>query len=153
MIKAVHIALLVAVFGGTSTVAAGKPHLTPIRGRVVAFRPAERIGQVVSEVINRETFLLRLDSSAGEIVKVVYDHYGYSKFPDGSVSLKGRRDRSCDGTYGQFVAKAPILKLEGKSSAIPSVTLVEGFNGLPLSSKLKCYRLGAEGFQPDSSNR
>jgi hypothetical protein len=58
---------------GINAVAAGRANLTSIRGHVVAIRPAERLGQVVSGVVNRETFLLRVDGKAGEIVKVVYE--------------------------------------------------------------------------------
>jgi hypothetical protein len=52
------------------------------------------------------------------------------------------RDRSCDGSYGQFVSEAPVMTSEDKTNSVPPVTMLAGFKGLPSSSKLKCYRLG-----------
>ena len=143
-----HIASCWGVLYGVSAVAAGGTNLAPIRGHIVAIRPAERIGQVVSGVVNRETFLLRVDGKAGEIVKVVYEHDGYSELSGATadknpgLALEVHRDRSCDGSYGQFVAEAPVMTSEDKTNSIPPVTMLGDFNGLPQSYKLKCYRLG-----------
>lgn len=143
---------LVVVCGGAA-VANGKSHLASIHGQIVAFRPAERIGQVVSGVINREIFLLRVDGKAGEIVKVVYGHDGYSEISNTSneMALEVRRDRSCDGTYGQFVSEAPILASEDKTNSVPPVTMLGGFNGLASSYPLKCYRLSRGNIQMGAS--
>ena len=142
-----HIACWLVALCGINAVAAGRANLTSIRGHVVAIRPAERLGQVVSGVVNRETFLLRVDGKAGEIVKVVYEHDGYSELTgaaaerNAGLALEVRRDRSCDGNYGQFVSEAPVMTSEDKTESIPPVTMLEDFNGLPQSYKLKCYRL------------
>lgn len=128
---------LVVVLSVANAVAAGSPKATSMHGQVVAFRPGERIGQVVSGVINRETFLLRVEG--GAVIKIVYKHDGYAEHPAGEVELKVHRDRSCDGSYGQFVSEAPVFTDETNSNPIPAVTKVEGFQGLPSSYKLKCY--------------
>ncbi len=152
-----YIACLLAVFCGVTALAAGKANLTSIRGHIVAIRPAERLGQVVSGVVNRETFLMRVDGQPGEIIKVLYEHDGYSEISGGvteknmGLTLEVHRDRSCDGNYGQFVSEAPILSSEDKTNSIPPVTMIGGFNGLPLSYKLKCYRLGRGNIHTEGS--
>lgn len=120
-----HMAWWLVVLCGANVVAAGSSNSTSIRGHIVAFRPAERLGQVVSGVVNRETFLLRVDGKAGEIVKVVYEHDGYSELSgaaaerNAGLALEVHRDRSCDGNYGQFVSEAPVLTSEDKTDSIP----------------------------------
>ena len=139
------------VLGGMHAVAAGKSGLIPVRGHIVAFRPAERLGQVVSGVVNRETLLLRTDGKAGEIIKVVYEHDGYSEISgaaaeaSASLAVDVHRDRSCDGTYGQFVSEAPVLTSDDGRGSVPRVTVLHGFSGLSQSYKLKCFRLGRGG--------
>ncbi len=153
-----HIACWLVALCGVNAVAAGKANLTSLRGHIVAFRPAERLGQVVSGVVNRETFLLRADGKAGEIVKVVYEHGGYSELSgaaaerNAGLELEVRRDRSCDGNYGQFVSEAPVLTSEDKTDSIPPVTMLENFNGLPKSYKLKCYRLARGNIRIEGTN-
>ena len=153
-----HIACWLVALCGVNAVAAGRANLTSIRGHVVAIRPAERLGQVVSGVVNRETFLLRVDGKAGEIVKVVYEHDGYSELSgaaaerNAGLALEVRRDRSCDGNYGQFVSEAPVMTSEDKTESIPPVTMLEGFNGLSQSYKLKCYRLARGNIRIEGTN-
>jgi hypothetical protein len=153
-----HMAWWLVVLCGANVVAAGSSNSTSIRGHIVAFRPAERLGQVVSGVVNRETFLLRVDGKAGEIVKVVYEHDGYSELSgaaaerNAGLALEVHRDRSCDGNYGQFVSEAPVLTSEDKTDSIPPVTMLEGFNGLPQSYKLKCYRLARGNIRIEGTN-
>lgn len=139
---------LVVLCGGNA-VANSNSHLVSIRGQIVAFRPAERIGQVVSGVLNRETFLLRLDGNGGDVVKVVYEHDGYSAISSASneMALEVRRDRSCDGTYGRFVSESPLLTNEDKTNTVPPVTMLGAFNGLSPSSRLKCYHLSRGNIQ------
>jgi hypothetical protein len=105
--------------------------------------------------VNREVFLLGVFGKAGDVVKVVYEHDGYSEIsePNVSLALQVRRDSSCDGSYGQFVAEAPLLTSEDKMSSIPPVTMVGGFHGLPPSYKLKCYRLERGNIRMDAPNR
>jgi len=92
-----------------------------------------------------------MDAKTGEIVKVVYQHYGYSEISALEMDLKARRDRSCDGSYGQYVSESPAIRIETRSSSlslvgsIPGVTMVDGFKGLPPESRLKCYRLAPGG--------
>ena len=153
-----HIACWLIALYGFSTVATGRANLAPIRGHVVAIRPAERLGQVVSGVVNRETFLLRVDGNAGEIVKVVYEHDGYSEMSGAAadknpgLELEVHRDRSCDGSYGQFVSEAPVMTSEDKTNSIPPVTMLGDYNGLPQSYKLKCYRLGRGNIRIEGTN-
>ena len=106
---------LIVVLSVANAAAAGSPKATSMHGQVVAFRPGERIGQVVSGVVNRETFLLRI-GAGGNVVKIVYKHDGYAEHPAGEVELKVRRDRSCDGSYGQFVSDAPVFTDETNSN-------------------------------------
>jgi hypothetical protein len=141
------IALCLIALCGLNAIAAGKQNATSIRGHIVAFRPTERLSQVVSGVVNRETFLLRIEGKPGEIVKVLYEHDGYSEISgaaaekNASLFLTVHRDRSCDGNYGRFVSEAPVLTSDDKSFSVPPVTMLGDFKGLPLSYKLKCYRL------------
>jgi hypothetical protein len=152
--RARYVAWCLVVLCGANAAATGRSHSTSIRGHIVAFRPAERLGQVVSGVVNRETFLLRVDGKAGEVVKVLYEHDGYSEISDTSneMELEVRRDRSCDGNYGQFVSEAPVLASEDKTNSVPPVTMLAGFNGLPPSYQLKCYRLGRGHIHVEGTN-
>jgi len=141
------IATALITFCGFNAIAAGKVNATSIRGHVVAFRPAERLGQVVSGVINQETFLVHVDGKPEDTVKVFYEHDGYSEISgpaaenNASLLLRVRRDRSCDGSYGKFVSESPVLTSEDKSTSVPAVTMLGGFKGLSPSYRLKCYRL------------
>jgi hypothetical protein len=146
---------LFLIFSDVMAVAAGKSNLTFIKGRIVAFRPAEQILQTVSFVVNQETLLLRIAGKKGQIVKIVYEHDGYSEMLESNdgMTLKVRRDRTCDGDYGQYVMKAPILTSDDKEIVIPRITMIGGFNGLPSSYKLKCYRLERENIRMDETNR
>jgi hypothetical protein len=141
--RARDVAWWLVVLCGANVVATGRSHSTSIRGHIVAFRPAERIGQAVSGVVNREAFLLRVDGKAGEVVKVLYEHDGYSEILDTSneMVLGVHRDRSCDVKYGQFVSEAPVLASEDKTNSVPPVTMLGGVDGLPPSYQLNCYRL------------
>lgn len=151
-----HLACWLVAFCAVSVIADGTAHLTSIRGHIVAFRPAERLGQVVSGVVNRETFLLQVDGKPGEIVKVLYEHDGYSEVSGAAaekrLGLEVRRDRACDGSYSQFVAEAPTLTSEDKSNTIPPVKMLGSFGGLPPSYKLKCYRLQRGGIRIDKTS-
>jgi hypothetical protein len=143
-----HIACLLAILCSVTAIAAGKVNLTSIRGHIVAIRPAERLGQVVSGVVNRETFLMRVDGQPGDIIKVLYEHDGYSEITGDvteknlALTLELHRDRSCDGNYEQFTSEAPVITSEDKTDSIPPVTMLGDFKGLPSATKLKCYRLG-----------
>jgi len=143
-----HIVCLLAILCSITALAAGKANLTAIRGRIVAIRPAERLGQVVSGVVNRETFLMRVDGQSGDIIKVLYEHDGFSEITGDvternlALTLGLRRDRSCDGNYDQFTSEAPVITNEDKTNTIPPVTMLGDFKGLPSATKLKCYRLG-----------
>ena len=131
------------VLCGTTAVTAGTLPSKSICGRIVAFRAAERISQVVSGVVNQETFLLRIDRKPVEIVKIFYEHDGYSEIAgNANLSLEVRPDPSCDANYGQFVSEAPVLTSEDKTDSIPAVSMVGEFKGLRPEYKLKCYRLG-----------
>ncbi len=150
-----YIAWWLVVLSSANAVANGRSHLTSLHGRIVAFRPAERIGQVVSGAVNRETFLLAIDGKAREIVKLIDEHDGYSELSNSTndhVILEVRRDRSCDGSYGQFILESPVMTSEDKSSAVPPLTRLGSFTGLPPSYQLKCYRLNRGNIHMDMKN-
>jgi hypothetical protein len=143
-----YITCVLLLLCAITALAGGKVSLTSIRGHIVAIRPAERLGQVVSGVVNRETFLMRVEGQPKEIIKVLYEHNGYSEISGDvteknlSLTLELHRDHSCDGNYEQFVSEAPVITSEDKTVSIPPVTMLGDFKGLPSAFKLKCYRLG-----------
>src|ERR1022692_2128616 len=123
-----------------------------IRGTVVAYRPAERATQVVSHVLNRESFLFRIDGSKALIVKLVYEHFGYTRLDDKTLAatpilqVQGRRDPGCDETFASFVQSSPTLRNEAsKSDSIEPLVFI---GRKPSSSQpLKCYRVEEGGFR------
>jgi hypothetical protein len=146
--------LLFVMLSGTITIAAKNANSTLIHGHIVAFRPAEIINQDISGVVNRETFLMSVTGKNNQIVKIVYEHGGYSEISESNdgMTLKVRRDRSCDEDYGQYVMQEPILTSEDKEIVIPRITMLGSFNGLPASYKLKCYRLKRGNIHMDGLN-
>jgi hypothetical protein len=107
-------------------------------------------------VVNREVFLFQVEGEAQQIVKIVYEHGGYSDIPaqpaekPAVMLLKAHRDRSCDEDYRRFVSEAPVFESEDKTISTPAIKMLGEFNGLTPSYKLKCYRLGREGVQIDA---
>jgi hypothetical protein len=134
---------------------AGSPGLshrhTPIEGRIIAYRPYDRVIQFSSFVINEEVFLFEISSSRGGslIVKVRYRHVGESEITSRileqapAIKLQLRREPSCDETYAQFVSSAPALRDQSGETLASGVSFVEKFHGSkpPNDLELECYML------------
>jgi len=122
-----------------------------IKGQIIAYRPAERVSQAASHVLNEESFLLSVNTSKPQpVVRLVYQHFGYSKLGDDLLSktptlqLSVRRDATCDQTYGAFVQNAAALSDDrGKSDLAKKVIFIGSFQEIKLAPKsiLKCYKL------------
>ncbi len=122
-----------------------------IRGKLVAYRPADRASLRASHVLNKEVFLFLEDRGqrASKIpIKVVYEHFGYSDLPDPPSSegivfhLRLRRKTNCDESFGSFVRNAPRLAVNSSvEPATNGVILLNGVQGIPESVLLKCYVL------------
>ena len=150
--------IVIVALGGMplqGTAASWRGH-KKVKGQIIAYRPFDRIVQVVSFVENREIFLFRVDapesSSRPVIVKLVYEHFGYSDLGGdilGKTPLlesKVHRDKSCDETYGAFVQNAPTIKDDvGKDFPIEKLVFIKPFEKIeiPLEQPLKCYRTQA----------
>lgn len=129
-----------------------------IRGTIIAYRPAERATQVVSHVLNRESFLFRIEGSkpGGVVVKLVYEHFGYTTLDDKTLAatpileVQGRRDPSCDETFAAYVQNSPTVRNEASpSDAIEPLVF---FGAKPSSSEpLKCYRVAEGGLRIEKS--
>jgi hypothetical protein len=150
-------AVVVIVFLAIAIGLAGVPQgHTKLKGQIIAYRPADRILQVVSHVLNRESFLFRVSNSESNsqavVMKLVYEHFGYSDLEDDVLSktpmlqLNVRRDTTCDETYGAFVQNSPTLREErAKNDPSEKVIFIEPFQKMKLSPEqpLKCYKLRA----------
>ncbi len=137
---------------------------TKVKGQIIAYRPADRILQVVSHVLNKESFLFKMSNSKSNshavVMKLVYEHFGYSDLGDDVLSktpileLNILRDATCDETYGAFVQNAPTLR-EDQAQNDPSekIVFIEPFQKMKLSPEqpLKCYRLQRGNFRVEPS--
>jgi hypothetical protein len=112
--------------------------------------------QTASFVENREIFLFRASprgsNSRPNIVKLVYEHFGYSDLGDDILNktpllvFRVQRDKRCDETYGAFMQNAPTVKDgDGKDSHIEKLVFTEPFKKIqiPREQPLKCYRTQA----------
>lgn len=124
-------------------------------GRIVAYRPGDRISQVASFSPNKEVFLFKIENSKTrkrpQFVKIEYRHFGITNISQATLeatpllALKATRDESCDQTYDQFVSTAPTLRQEGSDKGlINGITLIEGFKDLKMAPAmiLRCYVIG-----------
>jgi len=141
-LKTIAAALLCCVGAGST---GGK---ASFKGRMAAYRPADRLAQVVSFVANREVFLFRVNGGEGKILKLVYVHQGYSDIKDdvlhGSIeiSVAAHRDRSCDQTLESFEKDAPTVPIQGDSGAvIEPIVFADKSLRLEKSYMLNCYVL------------
>lgn len=133
---------------------------TTIKGQIIAYRPAERALQVASHNLNRESFLFKVSTTESNsqpvVVKVVYEHFGYSDLGTdvlekaGILEVRVNRDTTCDETYGAFVQNSPTVKeMESKSDSSEKVLFVGAFQTVRLFPEqlVKCYRLRTGDFQ------
>jgi hypothetical protein len=88
-----------------------------IRGKIIAYRPADRALQVASHVLNKESFLFQVTGEhRSNVIKLVYEHFGYTNLVDEILSkspeiqIKARRKADCDETYRSFLQSSPKLK-------------------------------------------
>lgn len=99
-----------------------------LRGHIVAYRPGDRVIQVVSHVINVEKLLFKANPSNNdghaEVIKLEYLHMGYSEISDGDLDgsralmVSGVRKPDCDESFGHYVTSAPRPRDErGKSQS------------------------------------
>ena len=149
----VVVALIVSV--ATLTGIAGVyERRTTLKGQIIAYRPAERASQVVSHVLNKEHFLFRVNTSGSNsppvVIKLIYEHIGYSKFGDELLSktptlqLIVHRDSTCDETYGAFVENSSTLNDDrAKGDPGEKVIFIGSFQEMKPSTEqiLKCYKL------------
>lgn len=124
-----------------------------MKGKIIAYRPAERMVQMASQVLNTEYFLFKVNAgnnSAPQVIKLKYEHFGFSRFGDDvltrtpTLQLKVDRDNTCDETYGEFVENSPAINEEqGKGEASEKVTFIGAFQKEKPSNgqMLKCYKL------------
>lgn len=142
-------------------VAARTPsHKETITGRIVAYRPLDRVIQAASFILNREVFLFEIQPSKRRekprIVKIEYVHFGFTDIAnemlDNStvLKLKVRRDQSCDETYSHFVSTAPEYRdKESGALTFKGVEFVKGSSRIALApeTKLPCYSLEKSDFE------
>jgi hypothetical protein len=161
MKKLLFVALLLAMVA--TQAGAGRLerfHKWKLRGHIVAFRPIERIFQVVSFAPNLEILLYQTGENSPRFVLISYEHFGYSEIPEDfytnphDLVLRGARDKSCDQTYGNYMAASeqmaqmwnnPMNGPENKKEPavrMDKIAFVGAFNGLPADSCLKCYIVG-----------
>ena len=154
MLRLAGVAVLLLSAGTQGSHAAGRT--TSIRGTTIAYRPAERAMQVVSHVLNRESLLFRIDGPKLVVVKLVYEHFGYTTLDSKTLEatpileVHGRRDSTCNETFAAFVQNSPTLRNESSPSDAtePLVFLRTKPSG---SQSLKCYRVVECGFRVDKS--
>jgi len=118
------------------------------KGRIAAYRPADRIGQVASSVLNRELLLFHVDGTGETLLKLVYLHQGYSDLKDNvlsgaqGISISARRDPSCDQDLGTFEKEALAITIEGDKGASTERVVFSSQSSLPAKSyRIKCYVL------------
>jgi hypothetical protein len=139
---------LLAILGITLCCAAAPAsEKVSFKGRIVAYRPADRL-QVVSFVSNKEVLLFQRAGAGREWVKLVYVHQGFSKFSGDvlsgvhPISVLVRRDPACDQSFGELLEDAPVVRWEGSSKeAMQRVVFAASVPRPPKSYRLRCYAL------------
>ena len=131
-----------------SNAATPAPKRASFKGRIVAYRPADRM-QVASFVVNKELLLFQTAGETPELLKLVYLHQGYSDLKGDilsgaeNISISARRDPSCDQALGAFEKEAPSIPLEGSDSMASTKPIVFArlVSRPPDAYRMKCYRL------------
>lgn len=151
MVRAAMLAASLLLSVLASAPAPGR-HGIAIDGRIIAYRPCDRIIQYSSFVINEEVFLFETPPSRGRsrIIKIRYKHVGESEITDRILEqallmkLELKREASCDETYRQFVSSAPTVRDEAGGRLVSGISFVQKFQGLkpPDDLPLECYVLG-----------
>jgi hypothetical protein len=134
-----------------------KPRKSPFQGKIIAYRPADLGLQLPSFIENKEIYLVQLQgrgkNQVGPIIKLYYQHIGKTNISldmlDDAPLLDFNltRQRSCDGTYSQFVEQT---REQGDKASrgtddlardIYQVIFTENFKNIsiPPDYKLVCY--------------
>lgn len=120
------------------------------KGRIAAYRPAERM-QAISSVANRELLLFQAADARRDLLKIVYVHQGFSDLKGDvlsgaqEISVSVRRDASCDQTLGAFEEEAPSISLQGgevgTDVSTERVAFASSVFHPPESYRMRCYVL------------
>jgi hypothetical protein len=161
-IFAIVVTVFLAIVIGTASVLYRQ---TKLKGQIIAYRPADRALQAASHVLNKESFLFRVNEFGSSprtvIIKLVHEHFGYSNLGNDVLSktpmleLNVRRDTTCDETYGAFVQNSPSLRdAQAKNDSGEKVIFIEPFQTIKLSPEqpLKCYKLRGGEVRVESSS-
>jgi hypothetical protein len=151
--------LLVLSAAALSAVAMVKQKTT-ITGRIVAFRPIDRIAQADSSARNEEIFLFEIENQKQgknpTVVKIDYKHFAHSEISEqmlqGALSLKVKvkRSASCDQSYSELLSSVPKGWDEKSGMEIErGIAFVEMFKNIELAPELilKCYIVEKGDFQ------
>lgn len=133
---------------------------TVVRARLIAYRPAERVRQMASHVLNKEEFLfatLNAGQDQGRTIKVIYEHFGRSKTPDPTASegavyqLHLRRMKACDESVESYVKNSPRITSQPSATESPEpksegILFLNGADAMSIlqHQRLPCYLLREE---------
>jgi hypothetical protein len=159
-------AIILAVsLGPVGGAGANRRQEVTFEGKIIAYRPADRVLQVPSFVVNKESFLFSVRNPppkfGSALIKLVYEHFGYSDLGEAVLQevpvlrLKVRRDASCDEAYRRFVSGAPTIRDQSGGDLIQGVSFIGKYRGIKISPDqvLKCYVLEEGGFKIENLDR
>jgi hypothetical protein len=142
-----------------SAVTKGRQKATII-GRIVAFRPIDRIAQAAPFARNKQLYLFEIEDQKKEknptIVKIDYGFIGSSEITDRilqealPLKMSVMRSTGCDQSYSEFLSSVPSLKDEKSGREIErGIAFVKKFRDVELEPDLplKCYKLEKGGIQ------
>jgi hypothetical protein len=120
-----------------------------LRGKITAYRPADRMLQVASFVENRELFLFQVEGKSETLVKLVYVHQGYSNIKEDvlsgakGIAIIAHRNKSCDQTLDLFEKDAPVIPVENDARTVDERVIFTDVRPRSMSKSylLKCYVL------------
>ena len=123
-------------------------------GQIIAYRPAEMIIQFASHVLNKQIYLFKVKEPQQEIVKLVYEHFGWAKEDVGLLSdlplflVSATRDKSCDETFEHFVKTSKgIISAETGADVAPPVAFIGNGDkdAIMANQLLPCYKVKEDG--------
>lgn len=129
-----------------------------LTGKIVAYRPADRVLQVPSHSLNTESFLFLVSApqpTRPSLARIVYRHLGYGKLDTAllektpTLQLAAHRDATCDVKYETFAHSAPSLELHGAEADGEKIIFLGSFTSLRIdpTQRLKCYVLEDDDFK------
>ena len=162
MLAAVYLAIQVAAL---TTAARTTKKLTTVKGRIIAYRPVDRVAQVISNSPNTEVFLLAtegpIQTTKPTILKINYVHFGFGDVTDDMLhngkplTMKVSRDPACDESYTHFVSTSRVMttvnEKSGQRETSKPVIFTAGFNEASLAPdlNLQCYDLKDGNIKPE----